>query len=223
MNAKRKNTFLGLLAKLAEISPGIVLIGSVIGVIMAFVMPLFQSDLRGESNCGSWKAPVLVEKELAGTVKENVELLRSMHTISVHNYGKSTINGLKLTFRDAAYIEVQKNDDEPIEYPDRKIVSLSRLRRNNKDTIKIKVWTNYPVSSRSEFAIKQDNIGGEIVDIQCVTPVRGIAALVNKHPYISRGLIFVFVYLFLGFLYLWLRTKLSKRGQTSPNGKNATE
>ena len=198
MNTKRKNTFLGSLATLAEISPAIVLIGSVIGVIVAFFMPLFQSDLRGESNCGSWKAPVFVEKGLKEETKANVEAFETMHAISVHNYGKSTIDGLKLTFRDAAYIEVQKNDDEPIEYPDRKTVSLSRL-KPNKDNINIKVWTEYPASIQSKFAIKQDNIGGEIVDIQCVTPVRGIAAMVNKHSYISWGLIFLLLYLFCPF------------------------
>ena len=211
MNTDRKITLWGVLVK---IPPAIVAIGIVIGVIMA----RYQSDLRGIANCGSWKAPVFVAKELKEETKANVELFKTMHTISVQNYGERVIKGLVLVFKDAVCIQVQKNDDDPT-IEDCGSAKLGSLEPNI-DTIIIRVWTKYPAFDRSEFKIGQDpSAGTEIADIHCVTPVTAIAAMVNKHSYITRGLIFVFVYLFCGFLYLWLRPKLSKRGQTSPQAK----
>lgn len=217
MNTNRKNTIRRLLAESLPYIPLIVLVGTVIGSITTF----FQPDLRGVANCGSWKAPLDVKKEMKGKGKLKVELLKTMHTISVQNYGEHVIDSLMLTFRDAVYIEVQKNDDIPKRYDDRKSVPLDRL-EPKEDTINIKVWTNIPASSRSEFEIKQETSsnGGEIADIHCVTPATATAAWVNKRPYISWCLILLFVYFTCGFLYLWLRPKLSKRGQTSPNVKN---
>ncbi len=69
MNTNRKNTIRRLIAKSPPYIPVILFVGAVIGAIMTF----FQSDLRGVANCGSWKAPICVEKKLKGKVKGNVK------------------------------------------------------------------------------------------------------------------------------------------------------
>lgn len=171
---------------------------AILGVVL-MIAPYFEPDLEATANGGNWKAPSDVVKELKGIAQaeaDNVESLRTMCTIEIHNNGGMTSNRIVLEITDAKYVQYENHGTNSTitgNFRDDKcrIVPMGLLEPEGK--ILATAWAVCSASPDGHFKIIQDNHG--TVPLYMKAPVGSAARWVNKHPRVSLALMLLFVFM----------------------------